>query len=194
VLAQVRDAAGNYIEPYSFRFSTGGGLNASAPPVFTSFTASSYQPAPNQNISVNATATGTGTLEYRFNFDGTWSAWSGSATANHSYLSAGRPRVLAQVRDAAGNIVTNSLRLLVITATTGPLPTQSSTLAIGDDAGEDALDLRFLSDIKVIEAEVRVFPMRGLQRIGPMPGQIRRNHARAFGQHPPHIGGPQNAA
>ncbi len=130
-----RDAAGNYIEPYSFRFSTGGGLNASAPPVFTSFTASNFQPAPNQNISVNATATGTGTLEYRFNFDGTWSAWSGSATANHTYLSAGRPRVLAQVRDAAGNIVTNSLRLLVITAPVGPLPTQSSTLAIGDDAG-----------------------------------------------------------
>jgi cytochrome c peroxidase len=130
-----RDAAGNYIEPYSFRFSTGGGLNASAPPVFTSFTASNYQPAPNQNISVNATATGTGTLEYRFNFDGTWSAWSGTATANHTYLSAGRPRVLAQVRDAAGNIVTNSLRLLVITAPVGPLPTQSSTLAIGDDAG-----------------------------------------------------------
>lgn len=130
-----RDAAGNYIEPYSFRFSTGGGLNASAPPVFTSFTASSYQSAPNQNISVNAAATGTGTLEYRFNFDGTWSAWSSSATANHTYLTAGRPRVLAQVRDAAGNIVTNSLRLLVITAPAGPLPTQSSTLAIGDDAG-----------------------------------------------------------
>ena len=43
--------------------------------------------------------------------------------------------MLAQVRDAAGNIVTTSLRLLVITAPAGPLPTQSSTLAIGDDAG-----------------------------------------------------------
>lgn len=130
-----RDAAGNYIEPYSFRFSTGGGLNASAPPVFTSFTASSYQPAPNQNITVNAAATGTGTLEYRFNFDGTWSAWSISTNANFTYTSEGRPRVLAQVRDAAGNIITTSLRLLVITAPAGPLPTQSSTLAIGDDAG-----------------------------------------------------------
>lgn len=130
-----RDAAGNYIEPYSFRFSTGGGLNASVPPAFTSFTASIYQPAPNQNISVNAASTGTGTLEYRFNFDGTWGAWSTSTTANFAYASAGRPRVLAQVRDAAGNIVTTSLRLLVITAPVGPLPTQSSTLAIGDDAG-----------------------------------------------------------
>ena len=55
-----RDAAGNYIEPYRFRFSTGGGLNATTPPVFTSLTASSYQPAPNQEITVTAAATGTG--------------------------------------------------------------------------------------------------------------------------------------
>ena len=131
-----RDAAGNYIEPYSYRFSTGGGVNATAPPVFTSFTASSYQPAPNQAITVNAAATGTGTLEFRFNFDGTWSAWSTNASAGFTYTSAGRPRVLAQVRDEAGNIVTTSLKLLVITAPpAGPRPTQSSTLAIGDDAG-----------------------------------------------------------
>ncbi len=129
------DAAGNYIEPYSFRFSTGGGLNASTPPAFTSLTASSYQPAPNQEITVTAAATGTGTLDYRFNFDGTWGAWSTATSANFTYTSASRPRVLAQVRDAAGNIVNSSLRLLVITPPAGPRPTQSSTLAIGDDAG-----------------------------------------------------------
>jgi hypothetical protein len=129
------DAAGNYIEPYSFRFSTGGGVNATAPPVFTSLTSSSYQPTPNQPITVSAAATGMGTLDYRFNFDGTWGAWSTSTTGNHTYLTTGRPRVLVQVRDAAGNIVTNSLRLLVITAPVGPRPTQSSTLAIGDDSG-----------------------------------------------------------
>jgi mono/diheme cytochrome c family protein len=130
-----RDAAGNYIEPYNFRFSTGGGLNATTPPVFTSLTASSYQPAPNQQITVTAAATGTGTLDYRFNFDGTWSAWSTNTSANFTYTTASRPRVLAQVRDAAGNIVNSSLRLLVITPPAGPRPTQSSTLAIGDDAG-----------------------------------------------------------
>ncbi|MBK8040725.1 MAG: immunoglobulin domain-containing protein [Verrucomicrobiaceae bacterium] len=130
-----RDAAGNYIEPYHFRFSTGGGLNAPTPPVFTSLTASSYQPAPNQEITVTAAATGTGSLDYRFNFDGTWGAWSTSTSAIHTYTTAGRPRVLAQVRDAAGNIVNNSLRLLVITPPAGPMPTQSSTLAIGEDAG-----------------------------------------------------------
>jgi cytochrome c peroxidase len=129
------DAAGNYIEPYSFRFSTGGGINATAPPVFTSLTASSYQPAPNQEITVTAAASGTGGLDFRFNFNGTWGEWSPTASANHTYLTAGRPRVLVQVRDGDGNIVTDSLRLLVITPPAGPQPTHSSTMAIGDDAG-----------------------------------------------------------
>lgn len=131
-----RDAAGNYIEPYSYRFSTGGGINSTLLPVFTSLTSSNYQPAPNQQITATASATGTGQLQYRFNFDGNWTTWSTSATANFTYTSAGRPRVLAQVRDANGNIATNSMRLLVIAALPGGLrPTQSSTMAIGDDAG-----------------------------------------------------------
>ncbi len=130
-----RDAAGNYIEPYSFRFSTGGGLNAVAPPVISSFTATNYQPAPGQQITVTAAASGGSALEYRFNFDGTWTGWSAAAGAAHSYTTTGRPRVLVQVRDAAGNVVTDSLRVLVITPPAGPRPTQSGPLAIGDDAG-----------------------------------------------------------
>lgn len=127
------DAAGNSIEPYTFRFSTGGGINATTPPVFSSFTADIYQPAPSQVVTVNAAATGSGPFEYRFNFEGNWSAWGTTASASHAYSLASRPRVLAQVRDAAGNVVTTSLSLLVITAPTGPSPTQNSTLAIGDD-------------------------------------------------------------
>jgi YVTN family beta-propeller protein len=131
-----RDAAGNYMEPYSFRFSTGGGLNAVAPPAFTGFTASHYQPAPNQPVTVNATASGTGPLEFRFNFDGVWGAWSSDPSASFTYTATGRPRILAQVRDAAGNLTTTSLRLLVISAPpAGPRPTRSSTLVSGDDAG-----------------------------------------------------------
>lgn len=169
------DAAGNYIEPYSYRFSTGGGVSATAPPVFTSFTASSYQPAPNQLITVTAAATGTGTLEYRFNFDGTWGAWSTTASAGFTYTATGRPRVLAQVRDAAGNIVTTSLKLLVITAPpVGPRPTQSSTLAIGDDAGtrrvwsvnpdsNTVTVINAVTGVKVAEYAVGVSP-RGIAR------------------------------
>lgn len=129
-----RDAAGNYIEAYSYRFSTGGGINATTPPIFSSVSADVYQPAPGTTVTVSAAATGTGELQYRFNFDGTWTDWSTTASAAHIYASASRPRVLVQVRDAAGNIVMDSVRLLVIAPQpAGPRPTQSSTLAVGDD-------------------------------------------------------------
>ncbi len=127
------DAAGNVIAPYSFRFATGGGVNALPAPQFTAFTASDYQPLPGESISVNAAAQGTGGLEFRFNFEGTWSDWAAHATTNHAYAGAGRQRALAQVRDASGVVVTEPLNLLVLTPPPGPLPTQSSTLAVGDD-------------------------------------------------------------
>ncbi len=82
---------------------------------------------------MNATAGGTGTLEYRFNFAGTWSDWAAHSSTNHAYANAGRHRVLVQVRDASGIVITEPLNLLVLTPPAGPLPTQSSTLAAGDD-------------------------------------------------------------
>ena len=130
------DVAGNGIEPYSYRFSTGGGLNATPPPVFSSITADDASPEPGQVVTVTASATGSGPLEYRFNFDGEWSSWSTTASASHSYASAGRLRVLLQVRDAVGNITNGSRRLLVIDEPpAGAAPTQSSPMAIGDDPG-----------------------------------------------------------
>lgn len=132
-----RDAAGNYIEPYSFRFSTGGGINATPPPVIASVSADDYQPAPGQPVTITVAATGTGPLEYRFNIDGSWTAWGSDAFATGDAGAAGRPRVLVQVRDVVGNIATGSLRLLVVDPLPpGPRPTQSSTLAIGDDGGQ----------------------------------------------------------
>lgn len=131
-----RDAAGNYIEPYSFRFATGGGINADAPPVLSAVTADLYQPAPGQSVTITVAATGDPTLEYRFNFDGTWSSWGTENFASHMYPSEGRPRVLVQVRDGHGSIVNGSVKLLVLTPLpAGPRPTQSSTMAVGDDAG-----------------------------------------------------------
>ncbi|QTN31875.1 Ig-like domain-containing protein [Akkermansiaceae bacterium] len=131
-----RDSAGNYIEPHSFRFSTGGGLNAPEPPVFSGLDADNHQPAPGEQVTVTAAATGQGALEFRFNFDGSWGAWNASPAGIHTYATTGRPRVIVQVRDASGNIVTDSLRLLVITPPPAGLrPTQSGTLAIGDDPG-----------------------------------------------------------
>ncbi len=134
-----QDAAGNLVEPLSFRFSTGSAVAANPPPAFTSLTADLYQPAPGQALTVTAAATGdtaAGPLEYRFNFDGVWSEWSATPSASHAYAIPGRPRVLVQVRDAHGALVTQSLRLLVIDpplAPGAPRPAHSSPLAIGDD-------------------------------------------------------------
>lgn len=134
------DPAGNYIEPYSFRFSTGGGIDTTAPPVFTSLQADTYQPAPAQSVTVSAAASGDAPLEFRFNFAGSWSSWSGDSSAHHAYTTSGRPRVLVQVRDAHGRIVTSSLRLLVVDPLpSGPRPTHSNTMASGDDGGTQRL-------------------------------------------------------
>lgn len=130
-----RDSAGNYIEPYFYRFSTGGGIDATAPPSITSVTSNNAIPAPNESITVTIAATGETPLEYRFNFAGAWSAWSSSNTADHTYTTPGRPRVLVQARDENGQLTNGSVRLLVIEPLpAGPRPTQNSTLAIGDDA------------------------------------------------------------
>jgi DNA-binding beta-propeller fold protein YncE len=129
-----QDAAGNLIEPYSFRFSTGSALNATPPPVLAELAATAYRPAPGATFTLTADATGSGPLEYRFNFDGTWTDWSTANQASHAYAETSRQRVLVQVKDSAGNIITDSVRLLVIPPVpAGPRPTQSSTLAIGDD-------------------------------------------------------------
>ncbi len=127
------DAAGNVIDAYSFRFSTGGNVNALPPPVFSTLSASNPQPSPGDPLTVTATAAGTGLIEYRFNFDGTWTPWSTTPSEGHAYGNPGRPRVLVQVRDESGLIVTRTLNLLVAEAPVGPLPTQSSSMAIGDD-------------------------------------------------------------
>src|SRR5690606_16937117 len=106
------------------------------PPTFDDLSSTNFQPAPGEIFTVTASAspgTGTGPLQYRFNFAGAWSLWSESATADHDYDEPGRQRILVQVRDESGNQVTRPLNLLVTGALTGPFPTQSSTLAIGED-------------------------------------------------------------
>lgn len=130
------DAAGNVIEPYTFRFSTGNEVNATTPPSFDNLTSTDYQPEPGEPFTITANATlgtGTGPLEYRFNFAGAWSLWSETASASHDYDDPGRHRILVQVRDQSGNQVTRPVNILVTEVLTGPFPTQSSTLAIGED-------------------------------------------------------------
>jgi cytochrome c peroxidase len=134
----LQDAAGNLIEPYTFRFSTGSVVNSLPPPALSSLAASAYHPAPGQEITITASATSSHptdpALAYRFNFDGVWTDWSATPSSSHTYAEIGRPQVLAQVRDAANQLTTRSLRLLVSpTPPAGPRPTHSGSLAIGDD-------------------------------------------------------------
>ncbi|MCB1202618.1 MAG: Ig-like domain-containing protein, partial [Verrucomicrobiae bacterium] len=133
------DVAGNFIEPYTFRFSTGGGLDSVPLPQITSLEADDYQPAPGETVTVSASAdpgVPGALLEFRFNFDGTWSAWTTTNTANHLYNDPGRYRVLAQVRQDGGTPVLRVLNLLVIAELPGPAPTRNSSITVGDDSME----------------------------------------------------------
>jgi YVTN family beta-propeller protein len=129
-----QDAAGNLMDAYGFRFSTGS-LTPPTPPTLDSFTASNYQPSANTHITVTASAQGAG-LEYRFNVNGSWSAWGGSASQVVSYPAPGRYRVMIQVRNSAGGVANSFVNILV--PPTGALanaPTHSNSMAIGNDSG-----------------------------------------------------------
>jgi DNA-binding beta-propeller fold protein YncE len=131
--AGFRDVAGNWVEPYSFRFSTGSALNSNPLPVLALPVASKHTLAPGETVTVSASATGAGPLEYRFHFGESWSAWGTTANATHTFSEIGRPRVLVQVRDANGGIATETLTLLVVQAPQGPAPTSSGPIALGVD-------------------------------------------------------------
>ena len=129
-----QDAAGNYIEPYTFRFSTGDtviGGSAPAPvdtiPVLTDFIIDDYQPSIGQQTTLTTTATGDN-LEYRFRVEGVWSAWSPSNTLNHTFNSEGRYLVNAEVQNSAGTVA-SSLQAVVINPPNPIAPTRSTTMA-----------------------------------------------------------------
>lgn len=129
-----RDVAGNYVEAYSYRFATGGGVNAPPLPSVTTVSADHPIPAPAQTVTVTATASGDGPFEFRFRAGDTWSAWGSASSASFTFNEVGRPRVLVQVRDTHGAVATGSISLLVIEPLPpGPRPTHSSTMALGDD-------------------------------------------------------------
>jgi len=126
-----RDGAGNYIEPYTFRFSTGNNVSGQAPPVIDSIVSNNYQPRPGQSFTVTVSATGSTSLKYRYNFDGTWTNWVNSNTRSYNYPEAGRQRILVQVRDQNQFVSSSSLSMLVMNAPTGPFATKSDTMAVG---------------------------------------------------------------
>ncbi|MFM8765559.1 MAG: PKD domain-containing protein, partial [Spartobacteria bacterium] len=129
-----RDVAGNYIEPYSFRFSTGSAINANPLPVLEVPVADNHTVAPGGNVTVSASASGAGPMQYRFHFGDGWGEWGSASSATHTFTAAGRPRVLVQARDANGGIATQTLTLLVANAPLGPPPASSGTMVAGNDS------------------------------------------------------------
>ena len=136
-----RDAAGNYIEAYSFKFSTGALPGANEKPSITSFTVNEDRVAPNTSINFTFTATDpeNDALEYRVNtgdgsgFEDNWTSFSGSGTFNHTYTTTGRFTAKVQVRDTENNRVVSSQRLIVISSPSGTAATHSSTIIQASD-------------------------------------------------------------
>ena len=125
------DAAGNGIDGYTFRFSTGSALfGGNAPPQISSFTVNDAQttPASQVDFSVQASDPEGQTLSYRFDpGDGTApSAWSTQSTYAHSYDQEGHFRASVQVRDSAGGMVSTNAVVSVVNPVAGLRPTNSS--------------------------------------------------------------------
>jgi cytochrome c peroxidase len=134
----IQDAAGNAMDPYSFRFSTGNGLaGGNTPPSITSLTVTPEVAAPGVSRTFNWAGTDVepGTLDYRFSFgDATpRTDWSTDTTVNHVYTAAGHYGVLVQVRDEDGSIGAFSRSVTVAPAPSEPNSTASATMAL--DAG-----------------------------------------------------------
>lgn len=156
----IKDAAGNGMEGYSFSFSTGSSVGGNAAPVIEAFTASPSPIEPGQDVTLSASASDPegDALEYRFGFgDGTTStAWSSASVVDHTYLSAGHYEAKVQVRDlrpdGSVSIVTETRTVTVASLPEGPLPTNSSTIAVDE-------------------------PGRRVWAVNPDHGSVSRHHA-----------------
>lgn len=138
VAGGIRDVSGNFITPYSFRFSTGGAASGNAAPSISAFVATPYPAGVGQNLSFSATASDSNgdPLQFRFVFgDGSDSGWQAANSAQHAYASIGRYRAQVQVRDGNGGQTSRAATASVLPAAPGALPVASSTVAI--DAAND---------------------------------------------------------
>ncbi len=136
----ILDAAGNPMEPYSFRFSTGSGLSGgNQPPVVNAITAvpGVGTPAVPVDLSWSGSDPDGAFIEFRVDFgDGTpKTAWGAPTTANHAYAQAGHYQVTVQARDAAGSVAARSRTVTVATAPSEPNSTASSPVVVDSAAG-----------------------------------------------------------
>ena len=168
----IKDASGNGIEGYSFTFSTGAALGGgNAAPEIASFDADLAPAEPGQAVqfSVSASDAEGDPLQVRFSFgDGSpATAWGAAGTASHSFASPGHYPVKVQVRDTkpdgSHSMVTRSMTLGVAAVPAGPLPTQSSQVAL-DAAGrrlwavdpDNGLLSRFDADSRALQQVIHL--------------------------------------
>lgn len=142
----LRDISGNLIEPYSFRFSTGGALSIAnpAPDVseITNSTQKDQLSGGQLEVSYSFTAEDDDAMEYRFDpGDGSgYGPWLSLGTGlqtgqvNHTYTENGRFVARVQVRDTNPNYRTvTASNLLIYNPPTGTLPTESSPIILAAD-------------------------------------------------------------
>ncbi|GEM_PF-1884502 len=136
-----RDAGGNYIEPYSFRFSTGGSIDDQIPgsiaPRIVDFTPNEYQIEPGERAYFDVNAIGSD-LEYRFRINGNWSAWSTASSYSYEFIEAGRYTVALEVRNEIGTAA-DTLQLIAIGDVNEIAPTRSTTLTSASISGEQVV-------------------------------------------------------
>lgn len=136
----IQDASGNGLEPYSFRFSTGGGLvGGNQPPSVTFINVAPESVAPGGSIGItwDGSDPDGGPVDFRIDFgDGSpRSAWSTSTSAARSYAAEGHYQITVQARDAAGAISARSRSVTIVTPPAEPGSTASSMLALDSGAG-----------------------------------------------------------
>jgi len=133
----IKDAVGNGIAEYSFRFSTGPsvvGEDVNRPPSIASVSPapSRIDPGAATTVTVAASDPDAGqALHYQYAWgDGAITTWSANASASHAYAVAGHYRVTVTVRDPSAATATASAAVTVAAVPSGPSPTNSSPVAV----------------------------------------------------------------
>jgi len=131
----IQDAAGNGLEPYTFRFSTGSNLaGGNMPPVVGPIVVTPETGLPTQELTITWAGSDPdgGVIEYRADFgDGSpRTAWGTGVMALHTYATEGHYQVTVQARDSLGAVSARSRTITVVASPTAPGSVASSLMAL----------------------------------------------------------------
>lgn len=130
VAGGIKDACGNGIERYTFRFSTGSLTGGNQPPASVTLTSNAHPVAPGGSVTFTASGTDPegGALQYLFDFGDATAAtsWSSTKIMAHTYAAAGHYTAKVKVKDSLGSITMKTMVVTVITAPVAPFPTFST--------------------------------------------------------------------